>query len=133
MRRLFPFLLLAAFGGYAAFSQQDQAAPEIVPQTGGGFGGQSVLFGSDGRWLVTAANDGGDIRIYDLVGGRMAREIHDSASYIAVHPSKRVFAAFTVSRGKLMQPAGGQLKLYDAITGNVLWSVSSSSCAAPAI
>ena len=111
MRKAFVLIGLLT---YSLHSQQP--VPSIVDQGGGSYSMLHVAFGSDGKWLATS-DPNGDVRIYDLNGGRLARTLPRAGSLIAVHPGRKALAA---------SDARGAVAMYDVASGDVLWKVGSA-------
>ncbi|MDX2150659.1 MAG: OmpH family outer membrane protein [Bryobacteraceae bacterium] len=97
----------------AGFATAQVANPELVTQGGGSLTNAEVVFGGDGSWLAVRSASG-QVRIYDLASGRVAREFSvDGNSALAAHPKE-----------PLMAVAGETaLSLRSIATGAVVWSV----------
>jgi WD40 repeat protein len=112
-------LALLCLTGLPVPMASQEAMPEIVPQVGGAIGMLKVTFSSDGKWLASS-DQNGQVRIYDVIGGRLAREMNTAGGATAIHPSKPTLAS--VGRS-------GQLTLYDLAGGKPVWSVAAGTCA----
>ena len=70
------------------------------------------------KWLATA-DQYGKVRVYDLEGGRLAKTLDVAPGNNAIHPTKLVLAAVT---------PGGEVQLYDLVSGKVLWNAQGGTC-----
>ena len=129
-RRAFWRLLYLPFGlglwARAAAKAQGSAATyrlpagaEIVPQLGHSSDGASFVFAPDQRRILSAGSDG-TLKLWDIGTGRLLRTLagHETSSIDQ--------AQFSSDGSRILSGGGDGLRLWDARSGALLWSTSTS-------